>query len=540
VKYVVVVADRIAESGYHILRAEPSFDLVSTAGAPAELPAALARAHALIVRSETTVTDAMMAAAHDLHVIARAGTGVDNVDVHAATRRGIVVLNAPGANTVSAAEHAFALLLSLQRKIPWAVNSMREGKWDRKAFPGRELRGKTIGIVGLGRIGQHVAQIARAFGMEILAHDPYLPEPRARSLGAELLSIDDLLPRADVVSLHLPLNEETKHLLDARRLRLLRPTAVVVNTARGGLIDDDALADAVASGALAGAALDVFDPEPLPADSRLRTLEGVILTPHLAGSTTEAQDRVAREICQAVRDALLSGSIAGAVNLPGVSGKVLGRLAGVLELARRVGCLAASIAHGRTQAVEVAYGGADDEAPKPVMLAAVEGVLTAIGVGPVSLVNVAALAAERGMAVSRRVGNPVAGFETTVGVTVETTDRRTTVVGAFIGDRLGRVIRVDDFIVDIPVEGHVLVIRNRDVPGVIGRVGTILGGADINIASYHQSRRNHEAVDVLAAIVVDNVPAPAVLTELAQLSDVLEVRIADLSGQRLPGNARTA
>jgi D-3-phosphoglycerate dehydrogenase len=532
VKYVVVVADRIAESGYQLLRGEPSLDLVSTAGQPDRLPAALEGAHALIVRSETTVTDDVMALAPELRVIARAGAGVDNVDLAAATRRGIVVLNAPGANTVSAAEHTIALLLGLQRRIPWAAASMREGKWDRKAFPGSELRGKTIGVVGLGRIGQHVAQIARAFGMQVVAHDPYLPETVARGLGAELLKIDELLTRADVVTLHLPLTEETAGLINARRLALLRPTAVIVNAARGGLIDVDALADAIEAEQLAGAALDVFDPEPLPADSRLRSLDRVLLTPHLAASTSEAQDRVAHEICVAVRNALVSGSVVGAVNLPGINGKVLQRLSSVLELARRVGCLAAGIAHGRTQSVEVAYGGSDDEAPKPVMLAALEGVLMAIGVGPVSLVNAATLASDRGMAVARRVGNPVAGFETTVGVTVDTGDRRTTVVGTLIGDRFGRVIRVDDFVVDIPIDGHVLILRNRDVPGVIGHVGTILGEADVNIASYHQSRPDANTPEALAAIVVDSVPTPALVRELADVDDVLEVRVADLTGRR--------
>lgn len=528
--YVVVVADRIAEPGLQLLRQEPALEVVTTSGQPARLAEAVSRAHAIIVRSDTTVTDELMARAPSLRVIARAGTGVDNVDLLAATRRGIAVLNAPGANTVSAAEHTFALLLAFLRKVPLAAASMRSGDWDRKRFAGTELRGKTMGIVGLGRIGAHVAGLARAFGMKVAAHDPYLPETRAQELRVELLPLDQLLGHADVVSLHLPLTDETRHLLNEERLALLKPTAVVVNTARGALVDETALLQALEAGQLAGAALDVFECEPLPSDSPLRRCDRVLLTPHLAASTSEAQDRVAQEICAAVREALVNGLVGDAVNLPGVSSEVLSRLSAVLDLARRVGRLAAGIAHGRVRSVEVSYGGDDDAAPRPTMLAAVEGVLSAMAVGPVSMVNAVVLAEERGMAIGRRAGHAVAGFETTVGVTLGVAERTVTVVGALIGERGGRVTRIDDFVVDIPAEGHVVVLRNRDVPGVIGRVGTLLGEADINIASYHQSRLERPGSAALAAIVVDQVPGPPVREALAGLPDVLEVRFATLDG----------
>ncbi len=530
--YVVVVADQIADAGLELLRTDPALEVVCTAADAGRLPEALRRAHALIVRSDTLVTEAMIADAPELRVIGRAGTGVDNVDLRAATRRGVAVLNAPGANTVSAAEHTFALLLALLRKIPLAVASMRAGEWDRRRFAGSELRGKILGLVGLGRIGAHVAGVARAFGMQVIAHDPYLPEARARALRVELRSLEEMLTRADVVSLHLPLSDETYHLLNRERLALLKPGAVVVNTARGGLVDNDALLEALESGRLAGAALDVFDPEPLPAKSPLRRCGRVLLTPHLAASTSEAQERVAQEICAAVRDALVSGVVGDAVNLPGLSSEVLARLAGVLELARRVGRLAAGIAQGRVRGVEVSYGGSDEAAPRPVMLAAVEGALAGMGVGPVSLVNAAVLAEERGLTIGRRAGHAVAGFETTVGVTLELAGRHVSVVGAVIGDRSGRIIRIDDFAVDIPADGYVVVLRNRDVPGVIGRVGTLLGEAAINIASYHQSRLERAGSDALAAIVVDQIPGPRVLDALARLPDVVEVRFATLNGER--------
>jgi D-3-phosphoglycerate dehydrogenase len=528
--YVVVVADRIADAGLELLQAEPQLDVRAVAGHPDRLLDALQTAHALIVRSDTSVTEELMAGSPGLTVIARAGVGVDNIDVDAATWRGIAVLNAPGANTVSAAEHTVAMLLALVRRIPWAVDSMWRGEWDRKRFAGRELRGKTLGLVGLGRVGVHVAAIARAFGMRVVAHDPYLPEARAKELGIELRSLDDLLAAADVISLHVPLTEDTRGFMNRERLGAMKPTAVLVNAARGALIDDAALVEVLEEGRIAGAALDVFEPEPLPAESPLRQSSKILLTPHLAASTSEAQERVASEICANVRDALLTGALRGAVNLPGIPGDVLVRLSGALDLARRLGRLAAGVAHDRVRSVEVYYGGDDDAAPRPTMLAALEGVLSAMGMDSVSMVNAAARAEQRGVAVERRVGAPVSGFETTIGVSLQTPDRTVTVDGAMLGDRVGRIIRINGFGVDVPAEGHVLVLRNRDVPGVIGRVGTLLGESRVNIASYHQSRVDAAGTEALAAIVVDQVLPTGVMEALGGLDDVLEVRFASLNG----------
>lgn len=528
---VVVVADRVAGAGLDLLRAEPELEVVSLAGEAERLPAELKRADALIVRSDTTVTEELIGLAPRLAVIARAGVGVDNIDVEAATRRGIAVLNAPGANTVSAAEHALALLMALVRRIPWAAHSMSAGEWNRKQFAGTELRGKTLGLVGLGRVGIHVATVARAFGMKVIAHDPFLPEARASELRIELKPLAELLAAADVVSLHVPLTDQTHRLMNRERLGMMKPNAVLVNTARGGLVDDDALVAAVEAGELAGAALDVFEPEPLPAESPLRRTERILLTPHLAASTSEAQERVASEICSNVRDALLKGTLRGAVNLPGVSAEVMARLGATLELARRLGRLAAGIVSGRVQSVEVSYGGSDDAAPRPTMLAAVEGVLSAMGVDAVSLVNAAGRAEQRGMAIGRRVGHAISGFETTIGVSVQTPERTVTVDGAMLGDHAGRIVRIDGFVVDVPAEGHVVVMRNRDVPGVIGRVGSLLGEAQINIASYHQSRPDESGNETLAAIVVAQALPEEVVEGMERLEDVLEVRSASLNGE---------
>jgi len=527
VSHRVVVADRVAESGLTLLAGTPGIEVVNTAGkGREELERALAGAHALVVRSETRVTADLLTRAPHLRVIARAGTGVDTIDVPAATRRGIAVMNAPGANTVSAAEHAMGLLLSLVRHIPEAAESMRRGQWDRKKYEGTELRGKTMGVVGLGRIGGHVAQIAKAFGMTVIAHDPFLPAERAAELGIKLLSLDQLLRVADVLTLHVALTEETHHLINAERLKLMKPTAFLVNTARGELVDERALADAVTAKRIAGAAIDVFAVEPLPADSPLRGLDHVILTPHLAASTAEAQERVAVEICTAVRDALIDGDLSFSVNVPGISGDLLRRLGPLLELSRRLGRLAGVLADAPVTAVDVAYGGRDETAQRPVAIAAVEGLLAGMGVQPVSLVNALMIAEERHIQVARKSGAPLPGFETTVGVRVETARGRTTVAGALAGTSHGRVVRIDDFPVDVAPEGWMLIIRNKDVPGVIGRVGTVLGGAKINIGSYHQARRSGGSGDeALAAITVDHALTNGVLEELQRMPDVLQVRL---------------
>jgi len=526
----VVVADRVAQSGLKLLAGTSEIEVVTVAGKPREeLDRALAGAHALIVRSETRVTADLLARAPHLRVVARAGTGVDTIDVHAATRRGIAVMNAPGANTVSAGEHAMGLLLALVRRIPDAAAAMRRGDWDRKRFEGTELRGKTMGVVGLGRIGGHVAQLARAFGMSVVAHDPYLLPERAAELGVPLLSLEDLLRTADVVTLHVALTDETHHLINAGRLRLMKPTAVLINTARGELVDEAALAEAVRAKRIGGAAIDVFSVEPLPADSPLRALDRVLLTPHLAASTAEAQERVAVEICTAVRDSLVSGDLSFAINVPGIGGgggAVLKRLAPLLDLARRLGRLALALADGPIKAVEVAYGGKDEAAPRPVLMSALEGLLSAMNVGPVSLVNAQVLAEEQGIQLARKTGAPELGFETSVGVKVDTLRGRVRVAGALVGNSHGRVVRIDDYHVDVAPEGWMLVMRNRDVPGVIGRVGTVLGSAGINIASYHQARRATPGKDALAAINVDQALTNGVLEELQRLPDVLDVRLA--------------
>jgi D-3-phosphoglycerate dehydrogenase / 2-oxoglutarate reductase len=522
----VVVADPLSANGLQLLRGVPALEVVETVGKGADaLHDALVDAAALIVRSETKVTADLMARGPKLRVIARAGIGTDNIDLDEATKRGIPVLTAPGANSTSAAEHAFALLLGMLRKVPAASALMAAGKWDRKAFQGTELRGKTLGILGLGRIGTHVARIAQGFGMTVVALDPYVVASHALSLGVELLPLEQVLARADIVTLHLALTDETRHLLNAARIAQMKKGAYLVNTARGGLIEDAALVAALEAGQLAGAALDVFDPEPLPADSPLRKAPNVILTPHLGASTKEAQTRVALEIAEAVRDALLKGDLRSAVNLSGLDGAHIAASKPLIELGERLGRLAFVLGSGGVKAIDVCYFGSDDRAADTAGIAALKGVLGAMGIERVSLVNAAHLARQRGIRVTRRAADPDV-YEESLQVDLVADGRSVGVRGALLGENHQRIVRIGEHRVDIEPTGALLVLTNRDVPGVVGKVGTILGNAGVNISDYHQSRPPRPGEDALAAIAVDvRVPQPVVdeLRRLAETTGVFQV-----------------
>lgn len=524
----VVVADRIAAPGVQLLKGTHGLDVVETVGKGVDaLRDALVDAAALVVRSETQVTPDLMARASKLRIVARAGIGVDNIDVEEATRRGIAVLTAPGANSTSAAEHTFALMLALARRIPGAAASVAEGKWDRKAYEGTELRGKTLAILGLGRIGTLVAQIARAFGMTVIVLDPYVIAAHAESLGVELLPLDEVLGRADIITLHLALTDDTRHLINAERLKLVKKTALLVNTARGALVEEAALAQALIEGGLAGAALDVFEPEPLPPDSPLRRAPNLILTPHLGASTKEAQTRVAIEIAEAVRDALLAGDLRSAVNLPGLDATQLASSRPLMDLGQRLGKLAFGLGSGGVQSVDVTYRGTDDRAADTAGIAALSGVLSAMGMDRVSLVNAAHLARQRGIRVTRRTEDPDV-FATSLRVELVTDGRRVRVAGALLGEAHARIVQIGDHHVDVEPYGTLLVLTNRDVPGVIGKVGTLLGAAGVNISDYHQSRPPRRGDDALAAIALEvRAPAP-VLEDLRRMPEVTGVWQVDL------------
>ncbi|HKG90314.1 MAG TPA: phosphoglycerate dehydrogenase [Gemmatimonadaceae bacterium] len=533
----VLVADRITADGLSPLRDDARFEVVERPGlAGAELARAIQGVDAVLVRSATRITRESLALADRLTVIGRAGVGVDTIDVDAATERGIAVLTAPSGNTTAAAELTMALLLAVVRRVAAADRSMRAGEWSRERFTGTELRGKTLGLLGAGRIGSEVAKRCRAFGMRVVAYDPFLTPERAHALEMELMPLEGVLAAADAVSVHVPLTDETAGLVGKAELARMKPTAVLLNVARGGVVDEAALVEALGARTICGAGLDVYEHEPLPANHPLRALDNVVLTPHLGASTAEAQHSVALEIAEAVRAALLDGDLSRAVNAPAVGGEEMRRLRPTMELAERLGRMAAALAGGAPDRVVVRYSGARDAAAlRPLSASALAGVLSAaVGRATVNLVNARHLADARGVRVEEVRAGPHGAYAEYVEVEVgraggSTPDDDFTplVAGALLGEGHPRVVAIDGYHVDVVPRGTLVVIRNRDVPGVIGRVGTVLGEAGLNIAEYHQAR-HRAGGDALAAVSVDGRLEPRVVDALRAIPEVIDVRQAQL------------
>jgi D-3-phosphoglycerate dehydrogenase / 2-oxoglutarate reductase len=527
--YKVLVTDKVSGPALGALLDDDRFEVVQINDSkdPSFLDA-LATAQGLIVRSATKVKADMLAKAPELRVVGRAGVGVDNIDLIAATERGVAVLNAPAGNTVSAAELTMALVLAMVRKVPEADASMRRGEWARSKLNGVELRGRTLGLVGAGRIGGEVAKRCRAFGMEVVAYDPYLTEDRAEELQVERGTLDDVLERGDVLSLHVPLTDDTSGMIGADELARMKKGAYLVNVARGGVVDEAALAEAVSSGHLAGAALDVFTSEPLEEGSPLRGVPNLLLTPHLGASTSEAQELVASEIAEAVRAALAEGDLTRALNAPAVGGETLKALAPLLGLGKALGRLACALAPGGVQALDVRYGGESDEALKPLTAYVLMGFLAKVlGEDQVNFVSAGHLAGQRGIKVARTQLSRNSDHTEYVEVVAQAEQGSLRLAGALLGEAHPRIVRIEDYRVDIVPSGALIVLKNNDVPGVIGRVGTILGDHEINIGEYHQARLS-KGGQALAAIAVDGEVDPSVreaLLELPEVSSAVVVRL---------------
>jgi D-3-phosphoglycerate dehydrogenase len=524
----VVIAEPFSKTGIAVLE-DAGISVVSVVGEPREaLHAALADADGLIVRSETRVDRALLARGPRLAVVARAGVGVDAIDVPAATDSGIVVLNTPGANTLAATEQTFALMLSLARHTPAAVASIRAGRWERKPFIGTELFGKTLGIVGLGRIGGAVAARAAAFGMTLLAADPFISKVRAETLGAELIGLDELLARADIVTLHTPLNAQTLGMIDAQKLALMRPHALIVNCARGGIIDEAALLAALDTGALAGAAIDVVAQEPPPPDGTGAALHRhplVIATPHLGGSTDEALERIAIELAHDVASVLLGGPAAAAVNAPIADGPDADVLRPYVDLAYRLGKLYPQLAMASalppfTIGMEGAIAPLDSE---PVERAFLTGLLQATTDRRVSIVNADAIAKELGVQVAVRRSERRA---TAYAASLRVEGGATSILGTVAANG-PRVVAIDGFEVDAVPAGPMLVTRHHDVPGMIGRVGTILGEASINISAMQVSREDAGG-DAIMILSTDRPAGDDTIDRLRTIDGVKTVRVLSL------------
>jgi D-3-phosphoglycerate dehydrogenase / 2-oxoglutarate reductase len=525
----VFIADPISEKGIEEFRRDNLLDVEVQPGlSESEVKAAVADAAALIVRSQTKVTAQIINAAKKLRVIGRAGVGVDNVDVETATRRGVVVLNAPGANTISTAEHTFSLLLSLGRNIARADATVKAGTWDRKNLEGVELYNKTLGVIGMGRIGSELSRRAIAFGMRVVAFDPYLSVSRARSLQVELVEdLDELLPLADFISLHTPLTTETHHILNAERLAKTKRGVRIINCARGGLIDEPALANAISNGHVAGAALDVFETEPLPADSPLRKISKLVLTPHLGASTAEAQESVGIEIAQSIRAALLEGTIRNAVNMPTLDAKTLALIGPHLRFGEKLGRFLSQLAPRRVDFLNINYSGKVNEVDTTAITRAVlKGFLQSAGGNEVNEVNAPAFAESLGLKITETRLSAPGDYSDMLELSASAEGKDISVGGAFFGIT-PRIVSINTRPVEARPHGVILVLENTDRPGMVGRIGTLLGEHGVNIATMSLSR-NQAGGTALTVLNLDSAPDAELLDEIRGSEDIRSARVIEL------------
>ena len=525
----VFIADSISQRGVDELARENALQVTIKTGLnERELVELIPPFSALVVRSQTKVTADILNAGGQLRVVGRAGVGVDNVDVETATRRGVVVLNAPGGNTISTAEHAFSLLLCVARKIPQADANVRDRHWDKKNFEGVELYNKTLGIIGMGRIGSELSRRAIAFGMRVVAYDPYLSVTRARSLQVELMDeLDDLLTHADFISLHTPLTAETRHILDAPRLRRTKRGVRIINCARGGLVDEAALAQALVDGQVGGAALDVFEVEPLPADSLLRGAPNVVLTPHLGASTAEAQESVGIEIAQSIRAVLLEGTIRNAVNMPNLDAKTLAIIGPHLRFGEKLGKFLSQIAPRRAESVNINYSGKVNEVDTTAITRAVlKGFLQIAGGNEINEVNAPAFAETLGLKLSESRLSAPGDYTDMLELSAVGEGKTVSVGGAFFG-ATPRIVSINSRPVEARPHGVVLVLENTDRPGMVGRIGTLLGEHGVNIATMSLSR-NQAGGTALTVLNLDTAPSEELLMQIRASEDIHSAQIIKL------------
>ncbi len=524
----ILVSDPLADEGLKILKEEKQFEVeVKLKQSEDALKEIIKDYDALLVRSETKVTPAIIEKAAKLKVIGRAGVGLDNVDVDAATKKGIIVMNAPEGNTISTAEHTMCMILALSRNIPQANASLKQNEWNRKKFLGVEIYGKVLGIVGLGRIGREVAKRALSFGMKVITFDPYLPEDKAKQLGAELVELKHLFKNADYITLHVPLTDDTKNMISEKELGLMKKGVRIINCARGGLIDENALAKAIEAGIVQGAAIDVFEKEP-PGDNPLLRLEKIIVTPHLGASTEEAQINVSIDIARQVRDALLGGGIRNAVNFPCVEAQLLNLLRPFINLTEKLGALQTQISEGHIKEVKVRYVGdilgADTQ---PLTVALIKGMLTPILQETVNFVNAPLIAKERGIKISETKTTEAEDFANLVSVEVITDKSRNIVLGTLMANKFPRIVKINEFYVEVIPSGFMLLLHNLDKPGVVGNIGTILGKNNINIAgmTFGREKSGGKAITVLN---VDSPVSESVLKQFKETENILDAKLIKL------------
>ncbi|MBW2423516.1 MAG: phosphoglycerate dehydrogenase [Deltaproteobacteria bacterium] len=523
----ILVSDSLADQGLAVLEQAAGLEVVNKPGcSPDELLALVADVDGLVIRSGTKVTEDVLKAAPRLRVVGRAGIGVDNVDVSAATARGVVVVNTPEGNNITTAEHAIALMVSLARHIPQATASMKAGKWEKKKFQGMELYNRTLGVLGAGNIGRFVVSRAKGLGMNVIVHDPYLTAEAAARLEVERVTFEEMMSRADVVTVHVPKTKETTGIVGREAFALARPGLFVINAARGGIVDEEALLEALDSGQVGGAGLDVFVEEPPPAGHPLVSHPNVICTPHLGASTEQAQINVSVAVAEQVRDFLLKGIVRNAINVPSVAPEQMAEIQPYLTLAEKLGAFQGQLAQGRVDQVEVEYAGEIAELKvAPITIAVLKGILSPVKEG-VNLVNAAHVAQEMGIKVIESKVGRATDFASAITVRVRGTVERLVAGSVFHGDQ-PRIVRIDDFMLEAIPEGCTLLIHNHDQAGVVGNVGTLLGDAGINI-SRMQLALNEARGEACMLVNINRDPGEKVLAALRDAPSMIAVQLVEL------------
>ena len=530
----ILVSDPIAEAGIALLRAIPGAEVEVKLGLkPEELKAIIGEYAALAVRSETKVTADILAAADKLQIIGRAGVGVDNIDVTAATQKGVVVVNSPEGNTLAAAELAVALLLALARKIPQGDASLRAGKWERKKFVGTEIYGKTVGIVGLGKIGKSVAQRMKSFETTVIAYDPFATPASAQRTGVELVSLEELYRRSDFITLHVPLNNDTRNMIGPAQFAIMKDGVRIINCARGGIVDEAALAEAITTGKVGGVAFDVFSKEPPEPDNPLLSLPENVVTPHLGASTEEAQVNVAIDISEQIADVLQGRPARSAVNLPAVSADEMARVAPFLVLASKIGSLHTQLAADTTgagrpiNAVEVVFSGDFANVPtESITRAVLQGLMSPILEDPVNLVNAPVLAEARGIQVMETFNKTSPEHSCLLSVRAHVPGADRTICGTVYGTE-PRIVHIDGYNVDLTPFGHMVVTQHTDRPGIIGKVGTLLGEAGINIGGMHVGREG-AGKRAIMALMIDDAIAPELVDTIRAIEGMETAQLVHL------------
>lgn len=522
----VLVSDKLSDEGVKILKAAPELQVdVKTGMKPEELLQVIGDYDALIIRSSTTVTEAVVAAGKKLKLVGRAGIGVDNVDLNAASKHGVIVENTPSGNAVTTAEHAIAMMFAVSRMIPQAHKKMKEGVWDKKSFVGHELSNKTLGVIGVGNIGKIVASRALGLKMKVIGFDPFLTQEGAAQMGIELVTLPDLFRRADYVTVHVPFNEKTKNLVNKEAFAQMKKGVYVINCARGGVVNEADLLAALEEGKVAGAGLDVFEQEPPPADSKLVQHPNVVVTPHLGASTDEAQLNVAIEVAEQVVDFFTKGEVRNAVNYPSISSELASVLKPFIMLCEKIGLLQGQLAGAAPKTITVEYNGEISKYPsQPMTLSVLKGLLEPLFDDvSINYVNSPVIAKERGVKIVEVKTTETEDFASLITVTLESDQEKRIVSGTIFGKKHPRIVRVDNFYLEAVPEGRILVIRNHDRPGVIGSIGTLMGENQVNI-SRMQLGLSREKGEALALYNIDSEAGPAVIKKLENLPNIISVK----------------